>query len=275
MSSSVHGPGPDRPSLPAAVPVAVTALSVVGFLMHTGPVYRGGAAQILAAQPVATWVGAGSLALLLAGLLALAAGDPGRSQRRELVAVLSVLGTLAVAVGLIDPPAGAGRGWALIVIAVLAVLQTALALFAALPRVRAPRQSQPVHHFPTEAAEPPAGRVSYAPPTFAHTPPPSGFGMGTGVGTADHQARYTAPPWVEAPHDEAPQAEPPRAVAPADRPTGPVFTPQPSPAATGAQPARAVTATPSGAWGGQAQPATGRGGADTGHSPAGFTPGPQ
>ncbi|MDZ4264970.1 MAG: DUF5336 domain-containing protein, partial [Mycobacterium sp.] len=102
--------------------LGVAVAGIAGFLLHAGPIYRGSGAETLTAQPVGTWVGCGGLALLLAGLLAVPARAGERRRQREIVAALSILGTLAVTLGIIDTPSGATIGWALNVVAVLAVV---------------------------------------------------------------------------------------------------------------------------------------------------------
>lgn len=62
-----------RIGLAPSAMMGVTGLSLVGFLVHLGPIYRGAAAEDLAGQPAATWPGIGAVALLLSGMLALPA----------------------------------------------------------------------------------------------------------------------------------------------------------------------------------------------------------
>ena len=228
----------------ALLGVAVTG--VAGFLLHAGPIYRGRGAATLAAQPVGTWVGCGGLALLLAGLLAVPARAAERRRQRDIVAVLSILGTLAVTLGIVDTPAGTTVGWALSVAAVLAVVQSVLAVVAALsatPHPRSPAQYEP----------PPRSPDPYAP---TGDPPPTYYGSGSpGLGAVageSHHVGHTA-------HRE------PRAA--------PVFTPMASPAATGAQPARTTGSGHRDSWGGRAEPAVGHRDETGEHTPRGFTPG--
>lgn len=231
-------PRPEHALLGAAV------AGVAGFLLHAGPIYRGSGAETLAAQPIGTWVGCGGLALLLAGLLAVPARAVQGRRQREIVAVCSVLGTLAVTLGIVDTPAGATIGWALSVVAVLAVVQSVLAVVAALstpPEPRAPSQ----HESPTR--EPPAPTGDPAQTYYGSDSP----GFGSVAGDSDHVG-HTA-------HRE------PRAV--------PVFTPMASPAATGAQPARSTATGHQDSWGGRAERATGHRGETDEHTPRGFTPG--
>ncbi|MCZ8380183.1 DUF5336 domain-containing protein [Mycobacterium sp. CPCC 205372] len=271
-SRPVHGGRGRTPSdsvVPRAASAGAAVLGVAGFLLHTAPVYGGGAAAALAAQPATTWVGAGGFALLLGGLLAAASLMRAVRLHRDHAAVFSVLGTLAVVVGLLDPPVGTTAGWALIVITVLAVLQSVLAIVAVLrpepeavqdQDVRRPVQQPPAPPAPQTI---PAGRVVDTADVAAQ-----GHGQATAAGHAAgiNQAHHTAPPWVEQP----------RHAEPADRPTAPVYVPSASPAATGAQPiAASGAAGPAGAWGVRAQQAGEQRAGGSGHAPEGFTPGRQ
>lgn len=226
-----------EPSRSHAGAAGVTALGVAGFFFHAGPVYRAADTAVGAAT---TWAGLGSLALLLAGLLAIPARHTDARQYRTIVTVLSVFGLLLVGMGLIEPPAGAEIGWALIVIAVLALVQALVAVVVGLEdrqAVRAPiRQTH-------EDASPPA-------PEFA------GY-VGTPWGTEDSYQQRQASAFGQARqqvthHDRGP-AE--RVAQP--QPAWPSFTPPASPAASGAQPA-AGTAAPHGVWGHNPQPMTGQ-----------------
>lgn len=116
--------------LTAPAGLGVTVLAVIGFGMQAGPVYTGKSAAALAGQPIATWVGTGALALLLAGLLAIPGTKVLATHYRIVAAVLSAFGFLAVVMGLVKRPAETGIGWALIVIAVLALAQTVVAVLA-------------------------------------------------------------------------------------------------------------------------------------------------
>lgn len=220
-------------SLPMQTMLGVTALGVVGFGFHAGPVYRGAAA----ATP--TWAGIGSLALLLAGLLAIPARRVDARQYRTIVAVLSVFGLLLVAMALIDKPAGAAIGWALIVIVVLAAAQAVVAVLIGLEA--APVGRAPARPVQREVSAPGAEFAGY-----------SGIPWGTTDyrqqerGAAFGQAQQSAT-YRERPPAEQPQApEPPRVQ----------FTPPASPAATGAQPAGG-SAAPYGVWGHNPQPMPG------------------
>ncbi|AKS31635.1 DUF5336 domain-containing protein [Mycolicibacterium goodii] len=221
-------------SLPMPTVLGVTALGVVGFGLHAGPVYRGAAAV------TPTWAGIGSLALLLAGLLAMPARRAHGGQYRTIVAVLSVFGLLLVAMALIDRPAGAAIGWALIVIVVLAAAQTVLAVLIGL-------EAAPTDHTPAR----PAPRE--VPPTGAEFAGHSGMPWGTTDphrqerGVAYGQAQQSAPVRQRLPAEQPQPPQPPRVE----------FTPPASPAATGAQPAGG-SATPYGVWGHNPQPMTGR-----------------
>jgi hypothetical protein len=135
--------------------LGVTALAVIGFGMQAGPVYTGNGAEALAAQPVATWAGAGGLALLLAGLLAIPGTKVPAHHYRIMAAVLSAFGFLMVAmglvIGLLNPPADTGIGWALYVIAVLALAQTVVAVLSVRATKTLPEQpAQPADPRPQE-----------------------------------------------------------------------------------------------------------------------------
>ncbi|WP_018602977.1 DUF5336 domain-containing protein [Mycobacterium sp. 155] len=116
--------------LTAPAGLGVTALAVIGFGMQAGPVYTGKSAAALAGQPIATWVGTGTLALLFAGLLAIPGTKVPATHYRIVAAVLSAFGFLAVVMGLVKRPVETEIGWALIVIAVLALAQTVVAVLA-------------------------------------------------------------------------------------------------------------------------------------------------
>jgi hypothetical protein len=136
--------------------LGVTALAVIGFGMQAGPVYTGKMAASLASHPLATWVGAGGIALLLAGLLAIPGTKVPAHHYRIIAAVLSAFGFLAVMMGLAKRPADTGIGWALIAIAVLALAQTGVAVLAVratktladvppVPEQRLQEQHSPAH----------------------------------------------------------------------------------------------------------------------------------
>jgi hypothetical protein len=265
-----HG-GRGRTGADSAVPRAASAgaavLGVAGFLLHAAPVYGGDAAAVLAAQPVTTWVGAGGLALLLGGLLAAATLTTAAPLHRDHAVVFSVLGTLAVVIGLLDPPMGTTPAWALIVIVVMAVLQSVLAILAVLRRASDVADLQVVRRsvqppVPSSPLTEPAGSEFDA---AGVAPQAHRQATATGHGAGIDHGRYTAPPWVE----------PPRRVGPADRPTAPVYVPSPSPAATGAQPIAGAGSSSAVTWGGRAQQADEQRAGASAHAPEGFTPGRQ
>ncbi|ORA36227.1 DUF5336 domain-containing protein [Mycobacterium aquaticum] len=245
--------------------LGVTALAVIGFGMQAGPVYTGRSADVLAAQPIATWSGAGGLALLLAGLLAIPGTKVPAHHYRIIAAVLSAFGFLAVAmglvVGLLNPPPETGVGWALYVIVVLALAQTVVAVLA----VRATKT------LPEQPSYPDPGLHEQ------HPPAPRDFGEVTtrfGVGGASprsmsygqgHQAGQNAPQ-QHSPQQHAPQQGPPPGYR--DHPD---FVPPASPAGSGAQPARQAPSHDSpGGWGQTmpVQPDRGQAGGGAGPDPS-------
>jgi hypothetical protein len=210
--------------------LGVTALAVIGFGMQAGPVYTGKTAAALAGQPIGTWAGAGGLALLLAGLLAIPGTKVPAHHYRIIAAVLSAFGFLAVVMGLVKRPAETGIGWALIAIAVLALAQTVVAVLSVRATKTLPEQpAQPDPRL--QEQHPPAHRDMGEVTTRFGVGGPSPRSMSYGH---DRQGGHGAP-----------QQGPP----PGYR-EHPDFAPPSSPAGGGAQPGRQAPMHESpGGWG--------------------------
>ncbi|MBJ7337849.1 DUF5336 domain-containing protein [Mycolicibacterium sp.] len=186
QTSEAAPAGPSK--LPSYLAIAVAVLGLAVYLANFGPVFTINAPNLPGFGPIGGSVSTTPIGITLATAIAVVAGLlaavsllPKQTRHDAWVAILSVLALLIVLSQIVGVPSGVSFGWALYLIIVFSVLQTAAAVASLLldagvisAPVPKPKYEQPAPYGQYGAPGPYYGQPQHGGPAHQQGPPQRG-----------------------------------------------------------------------------------------------------